>query len=77
MRTIVDDLNPRVLEAEGVKLVLIGCGDPAMIKSYNGTSYPLSLPYYPNDLYSSQNGSSNAPSRFTSTPISVSIAPWA
>lgn len=36
MRSIVQDVDPKVLEKAGVKLVVIGCGDPGMIKSYNG-----------------------------------------
>ncbi|KAG8891973.1 hypothetical protein FRB99_003203, partial [Tulasnella sp. 403] len=35
MKSIVKDMNPWLLERAKAKLVVIGCGDPAMIRSYN------------------------------------------
>lgn len=43
MRTIVRDVHPEQLEKAGVKLVVIGCGDPGMIKAYNGQLFSLSF----------------------------------
>jgi len=35
MASIVQQLDTKLVDEAGVKLVVIGCGDPAMIKSYN------------------------------------------
>ena len=34
MRSIVQDIDPSMLQAANVQLVIIGCGDPAMLKYY-------------------------------------------
>ncbi|KAG8842628.1 hypothetical protein FRB96_004950, partial [Tulasnella sp. 330] len=46
MRTIVRDVHPEQLEKAGVKLVVIGCGDPGMIKAYNERIFKSPYPLY-------------------------------
>ena len=46
MQSIVRTVDPELLKTSQVKLIVIGCGDPAIIKSYNG-SFPSK--WYPKD----------------------------
>ncbi|KAG9028321.1 hypothetical protein FRB95_006594 [Tulasnella sp. JGI-2019a] len=46
MRTVVKDVRPEQLERAGVKLVVIGCGDPGMIKAYNERIFKSPYPFY-------------------------------
>lgn len=36
MRSIVDNAPKDALDRAGVKLIIIGCGSPAMAKAYKG-----------------------------------------
>lgn len=56
MQSIVDNSPKEALDQAGVRLVVIGCGSPAMAKAYKGTFLPFTLSpiccsFFPPSIY--------------------------